>query len=484
MTFADLLATLETRGALHASRVKDMKTSLRYLAAALGQTSLEQCPVDAACQDPDRWGAALETHFATLTAQGRTISATTRRNTRNNLRTIFRLAEASGLLTQPLPARLLTKLTRDAFLAELRATTPYWTTYHPQGPRHFGLPEAEWPPDIQAGWRAYRAQCGLRLRESTLLAHANRLVLYLGYLTHVRNRTPTWDNLFDVATVDEFVRWHGVRMGRPIATMGLAVVQTIVAIANVIKHPAHRALADFRNTLPTPEPLHIKRQHVVSLREIEAVAEACLAEGRAPYSVGPHIRHPGLYRAMAFQRGTILKLLVRIPLRQRNLRELSLGTNLYEEQGHWHLHFSGSELKIGHRGAKVNTYHVDLTEHFPKLIPVLKEFLEVYRPRLPNPTASTLCFLTCNGNPYNGKTLREMLSLAVAMRTGKRWYPHLIRTTWATEYLTSDEKPDWTTAAVMLGDKVATVMASYHDLDDEAHHPRASAFVDKQLGTG
>lgn len=44
MTLADLLTALETRGALTASRVKDMKTSLRYLAVALGSASLEQCP--------------------------------------------------------------------------------------------------------------------------------------------------------------------------------------------------------------------------------------------------------------------------------------------------------------------------------------------------------------------------------------------------------------------------------------------------------
>ena len=84
MTFADLLATLETRGALPASRAKDLKTSLRYLAAALGHPALEQCPVGDACRDPQAWTAALETHFAALTAQGRAVSASTRRNTRNN----------------------------------------------------------------------------------------------------------------------------------------------------------------------------------------------------------------------------------------------------------------------------------------------------------------------------------------------------------------------------------------------------------------
>ena len=40
MTLADLLTTLQTRAGLPASRAKDMKTSLRYLAAALGASSL------------------------------------------------------------------------------------------------------------------------------------------------------------------------------------------------------------------------------------------------------------------------------------------------------------------------------------------------------------------------------------------------------------------------------------------------------------
>ena len=37
MTFADLLTTLETRGALTASRVKDCGTSIKYLAAPSAQ---------------------------------------------------------------------------------------------------------------------------------------------------------------------------------------------------------------------------------------------------------------------------------------------------------------------------------------------------------------------------------------------------------------------------------------------------------------
>src|SRR5262245_35930476 len=109
MTLADLLTTLETKATLPTSRVKDLKTSLRYLASALGHANLEQCPVDAAMHEEATWHGALETHFQALTAQGRTISAATRRNTRNNVRVVMRLAETHGLLSTPLPSRLLEK---------------------------------------------------------------------------------------------------------------------------------------------------------------------------------------------------------------------------------------------------------------------------------------------------------------------------------------------------------------------------------------
>ena len=484
MTFAELLTTLDARDTLPASRAKDMKTALRYLAAALGYPSLEQCPVDAACREEATWAKALESHFQTLTVQGRTISAATRRNTRNNLRVVFRLAEAHGLLEAPLPPRLLTKPRRNVFERQQRATAPYQTTFHPQtGPRRFGLPPAAWPPDIQAGWRAYRAQCGLRLRETTVQAYVKCLATYFGYLAHICNRTPTWEDLFHVETLTEFLRWHGARLERPISAHGQRVVITIAAMATVLKHPARQALAGLRQTLPTPAPLHTKRVHWVSLRELEAVAEACLAEGRVPYIARAKNPHPGSQRATQFQHGVMLKLLVRVPLRQRNVRELRLEKHLYKDEvGHWVLHFSGDDLKIGTRQGRVNEYNVDFSRDFGDLVPVLEEWLRDYRPRLPGAATSPLCFLTQYGRPFTQGTLRAELASAVALRTGQRFYPHLIRTIWATEYLTATQ--DFTTAATMLGDTLGTVMKAYYDIVHKDHHAKASAFLRTALHAG
>jgi hypothetical protein len=486
MTFADLLTALEAPGVLRATRTKDYKTSLRYLAHALGHASLDACPVATACLKEDTWGAALETHFTTLEAQGTPISAATRRNTRNNLRVVFRRAAAQGLLTAPLPPVLLqTRPPRLAFRRKQQATSPYLRTYRPQtGPRHMGLPRAQWPPEIQDGWRAYHAKTGHRLRETTFESYRKRLETYLGYITHICGRPPVWEDLFDVERLKAFLRWHADRLQRPLTLQGRSVVICVAAMAKVLKHPASLDLAELRNTLKLPAPVHNKRLHWVSLGELEAVAEACLAEGRAPLAVQSHPpRYPGARRAARFQLGLILKLLVRIPLRQRNVRELRRDEHLYRDQaGHWWLHFSGADLKIGERQGRVNEYRVDLTDYCPEILPLMQEWLRDYRPRMPGAATSPFYFLTSRGKPFNARTLHSELSEAVALRTGKRFYPHLIRTIWASQHL--KETQDYATAAVMLGDTVATVMKTYYDIVHKDHHAKAKAFLGTALHTG
>ena len=288
----------------------------------------------------------LEAHFAALEAQDKTISAYTRRNTRNDLRGIFRLAEAHGLLPVPLSTRLLDKPRREVFRLQAHATAPYRETYRPQStPRHYGLPQAQWPPDIVQGWLDYRAQCPIGRRETTFRAHAHRLENYIGYLLNIAGRTPTWDALFAVAPLAEFVRWHGARFGRVICTHGHAVVQTVGAIAVALKHPNARKIADFRNDLPQPAPLHRKEvHHWVSLDTLEGVAEPALPRARIP--VCRAVRAPdtlGLRGASPFQRGVMLKLLrgdSTAPAQSAGVavRPESLSK---DQAGHWQLKFSG-----------------------------------------------------------------------------------------------------------------------------------------------
>jgi integrase len=481
-TLADLLTTLETRGALPASRAKDCRTSIKYLAAALGAASPETCPVDAACRDPDRWGAALDTHFAALAGSGRTIGGTTRRNTRNNIRVVFRLAEAHGLLQAPLPPQLLPRPRRDLFKRQQELTTPYQSTYRPQtGPRHYGLPQAQWPPDIQEGWRLYRTKCGHR--ETTFKSYANYLTTYLGYIRHVADRQPVWEDLFDVPTLAAFHRWHATRLQRRSTCQARRVGVTLAAMARALEHPHAPALADWLKGLPPVVPMHTKRLHWVSLAQLEEVAEACLAEGRLPLVFQKDVRCSGTHRASRFQVGLILKLLVRIPLRQRNVRELRRNQHLYQEQdGDWWLHLQGDDLKIGERQGQVNEYKVNLTKYCPEILPLLEEFRTVFRPRFPGAATSPYLFLTHTGRPFTDTVLREALSCTVAMRTGKRFYPHLIRTIWATEHLKATQ--DYATAATMLGDTLAMAIKTYYNIVHEEQQAKAKAFLTTALQGG
>jgi hypothetical protein len=480
MTLADLLTALTTRGVLPGAANK--KTSLRYLADALGYPSLEACPVDDACRHEATWRAALETYFQTLTAKGRTISAGTRSNTRNNLRVVFRLAEAHGLLQTPLPSTLLPRpALREAWRRQQRATAPYKPVYRDHRGKSYWLPQREWSPELQEGWRTYRVACGGRIRETSFQSYVRLLETYWGYVLHIRGRTPTWDDVFNKTELTEFVSWHAARVGRS-TVHARQVVIVAAAMANVLQRPERQALAAYRQGLKKPAPLHNKRVQWVSLKTLEEVADACLAEGRAPLvPAGKEASFPGKQRAGRFQRGVILKLLVRVPLRQRNVREMQLGKNLFKDPttGHWHLEFAGDELKIGNRGPQVNKYELDLTAYRKEFIPILEEWLTEHRPKLPNATTSPFVFLTQRGNPHIQKTLHGDLADAVAMRTGKRFYPHLIRTIWATEYL--QKKQDFQTAATMLGDQLQTVIKTYYDVVHKEQIPKASDFMDETL---
>ena len=481
MTFADLLARLETHAALPPSRMKDCKTSIKYLAAALGHASPEQCPLDTACRDPATWTTALETHFQALETQGRTISATTRRNTRNNLRVLFRQAEAHGLLTASLPSRLLAKPRLEDWRRQQLATNPYPETY--RGSRNsYTLPDAQWPPQIAQAWQEYRTRCGVRIRETSFYAYRIQMRMYLGYFVNVQGLTPTLDDLFTVAHLTAFVRWHAGRMGRTLSAQGRQVAIMIATMAKVLGHPAQHTLADFRRSLKVPTPVHNKRNHWVSLATLEQVAERCFQEGRAPLiPAGKDSRFPGAQRAGRFGRGLMLKLLVRVPLRQRNVREMQVGKHLAKDPqtGHWHLAFRGDELKVGNRGAQINTYHVDLTEYCPDFLPLLEEWLTVHRPKLPNAATSRLVFLTQHGKPHSTKSLHLDLSEAVGMYTGQRFYPHLVRSIWATEYL--EKTQDFTTAATLLGDTLGTVMKTYYDIVNKNQFVKAKAFLGTAL---
>src|SRR5262249_31481766 len=121
-----------------------------------------------------------------------------------------------------------------------------------------------------------------------------------------------------------------------------------------------------------------------------------------------------------------------IPLRQRNIREMTLQENLYRDTNdQWRICFSGSQLQIATKRGRLNRFD----SPFPSvLVSFLEEYLQTWRPILAAKTSSRypLVFLTQYGTPYKEHILRRTTGHIVYSYTGKHWHPHIVRTVWAT----------------------------------------------------
>lgn len=477
MTLTDVLTAMETQGHIPTSRLKDIQTSIRYLARALGKEQPGQCQQDDFLLSTAVWKEKLDTYFMSL---DKPPSAHTIRNTRNNLSFLFRTAHDAGLIIPPQSLPLLHPTRRQHRIISAQ-TSPYRDRWLAARRTSYILPQHEWPADIQAAWHNYAVSRQLKTRQISLNIHIQRLSSYIGFLINIEGLSVQWDDLFQTPFLDRFIRWHSQQHQIRISEQARAVTQTLCTIASHLNHPSLPLLQHYRRDLPTPEPLHNKQHHGITLRELETIGLSALQDARKPSTTERRAAHAGLQRASECQRALMLRLLVRIPLRSRNLREIQLDKNLYKDQdGCWHLHFSGSELKIGTRNGRTNEYHVNLTKYCPDLLPHLEEFLTVYRPRIPQTETSSLLFRTWYGNPFTGLTIHRELAEMVLRCSNKRFYPHLIRTIWATEYLT-DNPGDYDGAAALLGDTVQMVLKRYYELQVKDAHARASQFLTAAL---
>ena len=67
--------------------------------------------------------------------------------------------------------------------------------------------------------------------------------------------------------------------------------------------------------------------------------------------------------------------------------------------------------------------------------------------------------------------------------TGKHWHPHIIRTVWATEWIRKTHG-DFYTAAIMLNDRLETVIAKYTHLLEEDVAEKAYRLLAERNGQG
>jgi site-specific recombinase XerC len=172
----------------------------------------------------------------------------------------------------------------------------------------------------------------------------------------------------------------------------------------------------------------------------------------------------------------MLRLLVRIPLRSRNLREMQLDRNLQRVDGTWQLTFKGDELKISWRNGRPH----QVTYAFPAdLTDLLNEWLTIWRPLLLRDAPHKEVFLNREGQPYSAGNLRKAILKTTYKFEGVAVNPHTIRDIWATEYIKATR--DFAGAAYMLGNTVEIVLKHYAHLLDADAEERAISWLQSRL---
>jgi integrase len=162
---------------------------------------------------------------------------------------------------------------------------------------------------------------------------------------------------------------------------------------------------------------------------------------------------------------------------------MRLGDNLSKDGNRdWRITFRGEQLKVATKRGKTNVFDLPFP---PTLVPLLEDYLATWRPillaRAGHP--DTHVFLTRHGTPYTQRTLTLVTQNIVYRYTGKHWHPHIIRSVWATEWIKKTHG-DFYTAAIMLNDKLETVIANYAHLLDEDVAEKADRLIAERNGHG
>jgi integrase len=476
-------------------RQSNLKTSLRYLAAACDETperlSLTEA-IEATYQSRLR---------SVLTAQGK--GASTIRNTIQDVGQFLK-AYHQLLATPPVPVvkhpEILTRIVRDGMTkdspdprAAWLVTSPYWVHLE------------DWPADVQALWKRYREIKKHRMRESTFTKHLHHLEAYVGYLSmsaearlaklppivrtklalhaYKRDREDiiappvlsSDKDLFALSSLEGFVTWLAWRRHpdrdaqvkeRPPSkptSLGFALAGVISSMAHHLKRKESKRLIQYCNEMGRPEKIHDKKAayHTFTIDELDQVGHAMITQARQYRTHKGWNKFPGARAAIMFQRGLILLLGIRTPMRARQWAEALLDDNLKKVNGEWRWDFRGKQLKIAQRGRAQNEYTVPITD--PVVVKLLEEYLEVWRQKLPRAHEDRHIFLTDRGAMLNHATLCAWFKLHVYRYTGKRLFPHLLRTIFTSDAINRGVSRNL--VAYLLNDTPQTVDLRYNEVN-------------------
>jgi hypothetical protein len=469
---------------------KDVKTSVRLLARALGYADLQSCPLEVCLRPLPELYRLVEAVIITtdanikerLRAEGKDAdkegpnTSIKIRNTKNNLSRLFRVAEAQGLCS------LVTIVPEHRF--------SYSKTYIrrlPQG-RYWNdglsLIRRNWPSELEAAFAAFTkwatdplvenrdARFQKRLR--TIENYEKVFEAYFGYLHHMQNiQTVTFEHLYDLELIKHYIIWHvNEKHKRPTRAAHL-FLKCLLTLTRQY-HPngtLREQIKSFQKNIPKPAPFYDKNEAWVSRRELRQVSMA-LWPPKPPKALKGNGRRWAARAGLSL----IFQLWRYIPYRSRNIREMKLGENLKQIEKQWWIVFEGEEMKMSIRNGQLNEFKLPFP---PALVVLLNDYLTIWRPILAEIHQRSEVFLTAYGLPYARATFIQATKRQVYTFTGKpHFHPHIVRTIWATEWIRAGR--DMVHTAIMLNDTLATVINNYAHLRQENVIEEAYRWTDEQ----
>lgn len=504
------------------SRLGPIRTALKQYAIILGYKDPAECPL-AAYHLPDERRNRLIEERAQSSSQRKGLGLHAVRNLKNNISYVLRSAAERKIIGQaagPLASDKSSNTVKSNLIPrrnEYVRPGKYILDRVPDSLAQELIDYQIWSTKTVNRERPIN----LKKRSGTFAAHRETILRAAGYLVKYRGQKPesiVLLTLTDPENAINFIDWCVEQQGRFTASAitylaRLIVLARYLSISGASTEKTEalelrvKELRKYRTTLGMPESVTDKSTRWISLRQLESVGLSIYPLNvRRISELGADARRLLLrgkengyrnYPRYAYRvlQSILIRLNIRIPLRQRNLREMLFnphspeqGRNLYMRNGKWYIRFVAGELKISHVKGEVNR-----VEHeFPNdIVDLLEEWLSQWRPILISVqkgrnqgserfgSGQEYVFLNSVGAPLAMQKMTWAFLSATYKFTGVAMNPHMVRTIWATEYIKSTR--NFIDAAYMLGDTVETVLKSYAKLLDQDCEERAKAWLSKTL---
>ncbi|UCH64115.1 MAG: site-specific integrase [Fidelibacterota bacterium] len=340
----------------------------------------------------------------------------------------------------------------------------------------YSLRVHEWPVEMQAEYNSYRTWCLAEYirerppqysqREVSADQNLSNLERIAGYTHRIRG-VPldqlTIDIFFDETIITDYINWLIQERlgGKRTVTLERLCAQLLSMARQYFYRPEAEEWLIKLKKYVSNAPVRDKKERLFSMDELEKIADGIQARRirEKKNAIKKGLIPNRMRQAQHVRRELLFRLIIQRPLRQKNIREIKIGKNLYKNiKGIYVLSFEGSEMKNG-RPYKIS---------FPKnLVTLLEKYLNDYRRILCNGHDNEYLFPSPNGGHICDRTVQSIIGRPAKQILRRSLNPHLIRDCIAYWWL-QQNPGDYLFLSKLLGhEDVRTTIKCYSNIDAE-----------------